>query len=169
MATHSFSGERFTLTTSRSFVDVVGAIERAVAHPNIPELFRKMKEAPTPEAVKDIVKAAVGPLGLVEFLRFDFGLMLRKDNPPTNRSALRFLLGNPLIMRELVRGVPDAGLHAPVTVLVDERDGEVQISYDRMAAALASSGEAHALQVARELDAKVERLLYEAAGQAPPS
>ena len=111
----------------------------------------------------------MGTFGIMEFLRFDFGLMLRKDDPPTNRSALRFLLGNPLIMRELVRGVPDAGSNAPVTVLVDERDGEVQISYDRMAAALATSGEAHALQVARELDAKIERLLYEAAGQAPPS
>ena len=169
MAIQSFSGERFTLTTSRSFGDVVSTIERAVAHPNVPELFRNLKEAPTPEAVEDVVEMAVGPLGLMEFLRLDFGVMLRKDKPPTDRSTLRFLLGNPLIMRELVRGVPAAGLNAPVTVLVDGHDGEVQISYDRMAAALPASGEPHALQVARELDAKIERILYEAAGQGSPA
>jgi hypothetical protein len=69
------------------------------------------------------------------------------------------------MIREMVRGVPDAGSYAPVTVLVFERDGGVQISYDRMTKLLTPFGEAHALDVARDLDAKVEGLLYKAAGQ----
>jgi hypothetical protein len=162
-----FSGERFVLSTTRGYAEVVAAIERAVAHPNIPEMFQQMKKAATPDELRKVVEAAVGPSGLLEFIRFDFGLVMRKDDPPTNRGAVRFLLGNPLVMREMVRSAPDAGSYAPVTVLVDERDGEVQLSYDRMSTMLGPAADAHALQVARDLDAKVERLLTAAAGPGP--
>jgi hypothetical protein len=168
MTTRATSGERFTLTTSRTFADVVGAIERAVSHPNVPDLLRKMKEAPTPDALRRLVEDAVGPNGLLEFIRFDFGVVLAKDDPPTRRGAVRFMLGNPLIMRELVRGAPDAGSNAPVSVLVDERDGEVRLAYDRTAPGL-SGGDPHALESARKLDARVEAMLCAAAGITPPS
>jgi hypothetical protein len=166
--TRATSGERFTITTTRSFADVVGAIERAVAHPNVPELFRRMKDAAGPEALRRIVDDAVAPHGLLEFIRFDFGLVLSKDDPPTRRGAVRLMLGNPLVMRELVRGAPDAGSNAPVSVLVDERDGHVRLAYDRTAPGL-SGGDPHALESARALDAKVEALLCEAAGVPPPA
>src|SRR5580693_4835790 len=60
--------------------------------------------------------------------------------------------------------VPDAGSYAPVTVLVDERVDGVHISYDRMASLLAPYGDENALSVARDLDAKVEDVLRQAAG-----
>ena len=167
MATRTFEGERVELTTTRRFSDVVAHIEQRLGRPNIGELFRNIQAAQTPEEVTQVVAAAAGPLQLMEFMRLDFGLMLRKDKQPTDRSALRFIIGNPVIMREMVRGTPDAGSYAPVTVLIDERAGGVQLSYDRVASLLAAYGDPHALQIARELDAKVEGLLYEAAGQAP--
>jgi hypothetical protein len=169
VATHTFEGERVTLTTSRKFTDVVAHIDRALGHSNIGELFQKIQSAQTPDEVSHVVAAAAGPLQLMEFMRLDLGMMLRKDGHPIDRNALRFIIGNPVIMREMVRGTPDAGSYAPVTVLIDERDAGVQLSYDRVASALAAYGDPHALQVARDLDAKVEGLLYEAAGQAPPT
>jgi hypothetical protein len=54
------------------------------------------------------------------------------------------------------------GSYAPVTVLVDERADGVHLSYDRMASLLASYGNSDALNVARDLDAKVEDLLRQA-------
>jgi hypothetical protein len=167
MAIHTFAGERVTLTTSRKFSDVVAHIEGALGRPNIGELFQKIRAAQTPQEVNQVVAAAAGPLQLMEFMRLDLGMMLRKDEHPTDRNALRFIIGNPVIMREMVRGTPDAGSYAPVTVLIDERNGGVQLSYDRVASLLAPYGDPHALQVARDLDAKVERLLSQAAGQTP--
>jgi hypothetical protein len=164
MATQIFTGQRLTLTTSRSFADVVASLEAAVGHPNLPEFFRKVREARTPDDLDRVVQADLGPSGLMELGRFDFTLVLRNDRHPSHRKALRLILGNPLVMREMVRSVPDAGSYAPVTVLVDERDGAVQISYDRMASLLAPFGDAYALGVAQDLDVKVERLLYAAAG-----
>jgi hypothetical protein len=72
---------------------------------------------------------------------------------------IRFVIGNPLIMKEMAKHVPDAGSYAPVTILIDERPDGIHLSYDRMASFLAAYQNAAALNVARELDAKVEALL----------
>lgn len=50
-----------------------------------------------------------------------------------------------------------------MTILIDEREDGVHLSYDRMASFLSSYGSLEALKVARELDAKVEGLLTAAA------
>jgi hypothetical protein len=76
---------------------------------------------------------------------------------------IRFVIGNPLIMRQMAQHVPDAGSYAPVTILIDERPDGVHLSYDRMASFLAPYQNAAALNVARELDAKVEAMLASAA------
>jgi uncharacterized protein (DUF302 family) len=74
------------------------------------------------------------------------------------------VIGNPLIMKEMAKHVPDAGSYAPITILVDERPGGgVRLSYDRMVSLLAPYGNADALAVARDLDLKVENLLRESA------
>jgi hypothetical protein len=66
-------------------------------------------------------------------------------------------------MKEMAKHVPDAGSHAPVTVLVDERADGVHLSYDRMASFLAPYENRDVLEVARDLDRKIEDLLREAA------
>lgn len=66
-------------------------------------------------------------------------------------------------MKEMAKHVPDAGSYAPVTVLVDERADGVHISYDKMVSLLAPYGDRDALRVARDLDAKVENVLRQAA------
>jgi hypothetical protein len=68
-----------------------------------------------------------------------------------------------LMMREMVRTVPDAGSYAPVIILIDQRADGVHLSYDKIASYLAPYGSEEALKVARSLDAKVEALLTEAA------
>jgi len=85
-----------------------------------------------------------------------------RDTPRT----VRLVIGNPLIMQEMAKRVPDAGSYAPVTVLVDERTDGVHLSYDRMTSFLAPYWNSDALAVARKLDKKVEGFLLEAAGLA---
>jgi hypothetical protein len=91
-------------------------------------------------------------------------MILRKGTERHTSRIIRLVMGNALIMKEMARHVPDAGSYAPVTVLVDERVDGVHLSYDRMASLLASYGNSEALNVARDLDAKVEDLLRQAAG-----
>ncbi len=56
------------------------------------------------------------------------------------------------------------GSYAPVTILVYEGSDGVHLCYDTMASLLSSYESAEAIEVARSLDAKVIKLLNEAAG-----
>jgi uncharacterized protein (DUF302 family) len=155
--------QRFSLTTSKPFKDVVAGIEARVGHPDMIAFRKNMTAAETDVALQKIVQAATGSSGLMEFTRFDLGEVLRKELGSKAEQSLRLVVGNPLIMRQMVKLVPDAGSYAPVTILIDERPNGVHISYDEMVSFLTPYGNAEALQVAKDLDIKVETLLTAAA------
>ena len=62
-----------------------------------------------------------------------------------------------------MKTAPDAAAYAPLTILVDERDDGVHLSYNSMASPIAPYESQAALAAARDLDAKIERLLETAA------
>jgi uncharacterized protein (DUF302 family) len=96
------------------------------------------------------------------FLEFDHGAVLRKETRLDRPKIVRLVIGNPLVMKEMAKHVPDAGSYAPVTILIDERSDGVHLSYDKMTSLLASYGNPHASRVAQELDQKVEKLIADA-------
>jgi hypothetical protein len=49
--------------------------------------------------------------GLMLFMQIDQGAVVRKE---MGRDVSRILIGNPLIMKEMAKHVPDAGSYAPV-------------------------------------------------------
>jgi len=114
--------------------------------------------------LEGIVKRAVGPTDLMVFLRLDIGGVIRLDSGVSQRKAARYLIGNPLIMKDMAKHVIDAASYAPVTLLIDERADGVHLTYDTMLSLLTPYGNAAALAVARDLDAKVEKLIQDAAG-----
>jgi hypothetical protein len=65
------------------------------------------------------------------FMKLDLGAIMRKETGLDKPKIVRFLIGNPLIMKEMTKYVPDAGSYAPVTILVDERPDGVHLSYDK--------------------------------------
>jgi uncharacterized protein (DUF302 family) len=163
MSVRQIAVERFSVTSSNAFDEVVRAIDAAIGHPDPNAFGTSLKSAKTFRDVEDIVQKAVGPTGFLEFSRFDLGAILRKERGTEKPRILRYVVGNPLIMKKMVERVVDAGSYAPVTILVDERADGVHLSYDRMASFLASYQDEEALKVARDLDAKVEALLAAAA------
>jgi uncharacterized protein (DUF302 family) len=163
MATRQISVERFSVISSKPFHVVVSAVEANIGRPDIGNFIRDITAARTEREMEDIVHDAIGPSDLMEFVRFDIGEVLRKELGDIAPRSLRFVAGNPLIMKQMVKTVPDAGSYAPVTILIDERVDGVHLSYDRMASFLAPYGNTEALKVAQALDAKVEALLESAA------
>ena len=155
--------ERFTVTSSKPFDEVVAAIKGSVGHPNMSELWQGVQRATTAVELDAAIQPTLGKTGLMEFVEFDHGMVIRKGTENHSSKMFRLVIGNPLIMKEMAKRVPDAGSYAPVTVLVDERADGVHLSYDRMASLLAPYGNEDALSVARDLDAKVEDVLRLAA------
>lgn len=163
MTTRKIEIERFCVTSTKPFEGVVTALNAAVGHPDMGEFVRTANNARTFADLESAVQKGLGRTGLMMFIELDLGAILRKETGLDSPKSMRYLIGNPLIMKEMVRHVPDAGSYAPVTILVDERPDGVHLSYDRMASFLAHSGNPEALAVARDLDAKIENLLQESA------
>lgn len=162
MGTTQVTLERFRLTTTKPFDKVMADLDAKVGHPKLPDFINDINAADSHTEMEGIVQRALGESGFVEFNRFDLGAVLRKSRGSEATRSIRLLIGNPLIMEEMVKGIPDAGSYAPVTVLIDERADGVHLSYDTVSSVLGTHQNAHALSVARDLDAKVERLLTEA-------
>ena len=154
--------ERFSLITSKQFDDVFAAINAGIGHPDMPEFWNSTYKTQSAAEVESTIDKAVSKTGLMLFVAFDQGAIVSKTTGRESR-IIRFLIGNPLIMKEMAKHIPDAGSYAPVTVLVDQRTDGVHLSYDRMASLLAPYGNPAALEVARNLDMKVEDLLRRAA------
>jgi hypothetical protein len=164
MPVNAISVERFYLVSTRPFSEVADAIHDAIGHPNLGEMQREVGATTTYAEMEAVIQKGLGPTDLMEFLRLDMGSYLAKGRTGRTPRSLRLLVGNPLIMRRMAEHVPDAASYAPVTILVDEREDGVHISYDRMASFLASYGNAAASSVAVDLDRKVEAMLTSAAG-----
>ena len=156
--------ERFSLISSRPFDNILAAIKAAVGHPDMVEFAKTTAAARTFPEFESTVREGLGKSGLMLFMELDHGSVIRKATGGDKPRMARLIMGNPLIMQQMARHVPDAGSYAPVTVLVDERPDGVHISYDRMASLLAPYRNSEALAVARDLDKKVETLLSRAAG-----
>ncbi len=154
---------RFSVVSSRPFEEILRRLTAAIGRPDINDFHTAIVAATTVADLDEVVQAAVGSSGLMEFVRFDAGEVLRKERHGQGPKILRLVIGNPLIMKEMARTVPDAAAYAPVTILIDERADGVHLSYDSMASLLAPYGSQAALLVARDLDTKIEGLLETAA------
>jgi len=163
MAIQEVKVQRFSLTTSRSFETVVASLKAGVGRLDLAAFASASKSPGTFAELEEVINRDVGKAHLMLFLEFDHGAVIRKETGLDKPKIVRLVIGNPLVMKEMAKHVPDAGSYAPVTVLVDERDDGVHLSYDKMTSFLSPYENPDALKVARELDSKVERLLNNAA------
>lgn len=96
------------------------------------EFVRSTREARSFAELKSAVEKGLSKAGLMLFMQLDQGAVVQKEAGQDTPRIVRLLIGNPLIMKEMAKHVPDAGSYAPVTVLVDDRADGVHLSYDRM-------------------------------------
>ena len=162
MQTREINVQRWTIISHKPFDAVVAAVEAGIGKPNMSEFAARTAAASTFAEMQAVVHASISDIGLMEFMRLDHGAVLAKAGVEGGPKMVRLIMGNPLIMQSMARLVPDAGSYAPVTVLIDQRADGVHLSYDEMASFLSPYGNAEALIIARDLDAKVKRLLESA-------
>jgi uncharacterized protein (DUF302 family) len=91
--------------------------------------FAKTSKSPGPfTELEALINREIGKTGLMLFLELDHGAVLRKEMGLDKPKIVRLVIGNPLVMKEMAKHIPDAGSYAPVTVLVDERSDGVHLS-----------------------------------------
>lgn len=153
--------ERLSMASSKSFESGAAALKAAVGRLDMVKFTKAPKEARTFAELEKIIRQDIGKTGLMLFLEFDHGAVLRKESGLDAPKVVHLVIGNPLPVKEMASHFPDGGSYAPATVLVDERQDGVHLSYDRMASFLAPYSNAGALAVARNLDLKIEALIRE--------
>jgi hypothetical protein len=163
MDTEEIRVKRLSVVSSNSFDETLRKLTAPLGHPEMATFHRALVAARSAADIEETVKRAVGASQLMEFARFDSGGVLRNVSGDQNPQILRLLVGNPLVMQDMARHVPDAASYAPVTILVDERADGVHLSYDSMASLLGPYGSLDALAIAEDLDRKVKVLLETAA------
>jgi uncharacterized protein (DUF302 family) len=163
MTTRKLEIERFSMISSKPFEAVLVVLKAAVGHPDMAEFAKAVKDAQTFAELEDSVRRGLGETGLMMFMELDHGAILRQETGLDTPRIVRLLIGNPLIMKDMAKHVPDVGSYAPVTILLDERPDGVHLTFDKMSSLLAPYGNSDALEVARDLDTKIERLLRESA------
>jgi uncharacterized protein (DUF302 family) len=151
--------QRVSILSVRPFEEVVRRLTATIGRPDMSAFHRAIAAARTVADLEGVVQRSIGSSQLMEFVRFDAGEVLRKERGKESPKILRLVVGNPVIMKEMAKSVPDAAAYAPVTILVDERADGVHLSYDLMASLLAPYGSEPALAIAGDLDAKIVDLL----------
>jgi hypothetical protein len=154
---------RVSVVSSRPFEEVVRRLTATIGHPDMNAFHKAVAAATTVADLEGVVQGAIGSSDLMEFVRFDACEVLRKEQGRHGPKILRLVVGNPLIMKEMAKAVPDAASYAPITILVDERADGVHLSHDCMASLIAPYGSEPALAIATDLDAKIQSLLETAA------
>jgi hypothetical protein len=109
MSTRRINVERVSITSRKSLQDVLSKFDAAVGHPNIEEFWKRVAAAKTRSEMETVVQSALGSSGFMEFARFDHGGVVHKGESGDYPKIFRLVIGNPLIMREMVKHVADAG------------------------------------------------------------
>src|SRR5580658_9289127 len=112
--TRQIDFQRLSVTSQRPFEGVVAAVNAALGHPDMAGFAKKVAAAKTYDELENVVRPMLGKYGLMEFARFDIGMVLSKALGSGAPRSLRLVMGNPLIMLAMARHVPDAASYAPV-------------------------------------------------------
>jgi hypothetical protein len=109
MPTRRINVERVTVISRKSLQDVLSKLDAAVGHPDIQGFWKHVGAAKTKSEMETVVQSVLGPSGFMEFARFDHGGVVHKGESGDYAKIFRLVIGSPLIMREMVKHVPDAG------------------------------------------------------------
>jgi hypothetical protein len=100
--------ERLTVISTRPFDDVVAATRSSVGNPDMAAFGKAVKDAESSAGLDATVRPDLGPTGLMPFVEFDHGMVVRKGTEHRAAKIVRPLIGKPLIIKEMAKHVPDA-------------------------------------------------------------
>ncbi|HXY51365.1 MAG TPA: hypothetical protein VEI01_18080 [Terriglobales bacterium] len=84
--------ERFSLTSSKPFAQVVEALYASIGHPDKVEFGRSTHESRSFAELKRAVEKGLSEAGLMLFMKLDHGAALRKETGRDKSKIIRFVI-----------------------------------------------------------------------------
>jgi hypothetical protein len=103
MRTIEVQVRRLSVVSSRPFEEIVRRLTATIGHPDMNAFHKALAAATTVADLEGVVRGTVGSSGLMEFVRFDAGEVLRKERGGQGPKILRLVVGNPIIMKEMAK------------------------------------------------------------------
>src|SRR5260221_13360367 len=101
--------ERFNLTTSKPFDEVIAGVNAAIGHPDMAEFGRSTHEARSFAELQSAVEKGLSQVGLMLFMQLDHGGSMGQEKGRQTPKKIRFVGCNPPLIEEKGKHVSDAG------------------------------------------------------------
>lgn len=162
---HPFHGKRVRAESSRPYHDVLERLRELVPKAMPMDAFPGAMERAGGLNVANferVVRSQVGESGFMLFQEIDHSEWLPLYG--LERKAIRLILGNPMVAITMLRHDLEAGLFAPVELLLcDAKQGHGStVIYDLPSSLMVIDQNPPLLEAARGLDAKLEALVRNA-------
>jgi len=96
--------ERFSLTTSKAFDEVIAGVNAAIGHPDLAEFGRSTHEARCFAELKSAVEKGLSKAGLMLLMQLDQGAVLQKETGQETPRIIRLLMVSPTAASALRSG-----------------------------------------------------------------
>ena len=154
-----YQATRVTYDSARGFAETQSSFDEHVPLLDLGVAINLVRNGASWDQVQSAVNTSIGPSGLVALARLEQGLLLSLSGEAVQ--ATLYLVGNPLVARQVLGHDRAGALYAPFRVAVFADDRGTHISYDKPSTVFASLGSAEIDQIAVDLDAKIAAVAEE--------
>lgn len=146
------------VASKRPFADVLSKLESQMGRVNAEQLWQIGESSTSGEQFVQAVEPFVGPSGFTIFFETDHGLWISRLFEPFR--AKLYVLGNPLLAKDIVLQDSRVGLYVPTRLYVDkDKQGITHLAFDRLSDLLSQFHNPAISAVAEIVDQKLESLI----------
>lgn len=151
--TTTYAAVRITIDSAHDFATTRSRFEERVPIVDPTGLLELVARGASWSQVETEVGQRIGPSGFVALSRLDQGVLLSLHGEPVDTT--QYLVGNPLIARQIIGLNRTAALHAPFPLAIYRDDQGVHVAYIQPSSSFGSLGSADIDVIAKELDARI--------------
>jgi uncharacterized protein (DUF302 family) len=158
--TTSITIEHVVVASEQPYEQVIDAVEARLGTPQDWAAIGQQAAATHAswEQFTQAVEAHIGASGLTLFFQVEHSFLLSLRGK-TSR-ATQYTIGNPLLAIQMTQYLPEAGLYAPLKLVIyEDEEGRTFVAYDGFVSLLAQYQRAEMTQVARVVEQKLEALI----------
>jgi len=151
--TTTYAAARITIDSDHDFGTTRALFDERVPFVDPTSLLELVARGASWSQVETEIGQLIGPSGFVALSRLDQGALLSLHGRPVDTT--QYLVGNPLIARQIIDLNRTAALYAPFPLAIYGDDQGVHVAYTPPSSSFGSLGSADIDLIAKELDARI--------------